>query len=55
MIIIFFLIYKLLNSQVDQGSGPTFPGREFSYTERSQDQMSQTNTGKTIYVGNADL
>ena len=29
--------------------------REVSYTAHSQDQMSQINTEKTVYVGNAWL
>ena len=34
---------------------PTCPERKFSCTECNQDQMSQINTGKTVYVGNAGL
>ena len=48
-----FLIYKLLNPLIDQGSKPTCPEREVSCTEHSQSQMSQINTRKTVYVGNA--
>ena len=29
--------------------------REVSHAERSQDQMSQINSGKTVYVGNTWL
>ena len=53
IIINIFLIYKLLTPLVDYGSKPTCPEREVNVQSDCQDQMSQINTGKTVYVGNA--
>ena len=45
-----FFNYKLLNPLVDQDLKPTCPEREVSCTEHSQNQMTQINTEKTIYM-----
>ena len=45
----------MLNSLVDLSSKLTCPEREVSSAERSQELMSQINTGKTVYVENTSL
>ena len=53
IIINIFLIYKLLTPPSRLRFEANLSRESSECTEHSQDQMSQINTGKTVYVGNA--